>query len=473
MVGVRVIVAWAFACAALASLGGCKGTPRALQRLAAKLNGHQDVAVGEAPASGSLVAPQYRFRAAVYHAQAPTGDLRAVVKRLAAGKIALVADDAAAEHTPGASVVVTTPAIADFAPPDKKSLQYFARGLAAQDEDALIGSQAVTVLTFRGPGGLAAPQYRAALELMSALVSEVGGYPWDDETRLVYSAESWKTLLDHWQGNEPELIEHIALHSYRDGELIRIVSLGMVKFGLPDLAINQVGSAESRPMGNLANLVCQTLLEKGKLGSGGRLVTSIDELKHAAYKAELAADLKDNAKRRVELHLAVSKPEPGDADNRLLEVAFPGSLVSLQERQAAVVSELFGAHDEIVNVKHDEELLAASERARNKAVLIGKRYAKGPPFGEQLMVKAPFETSSGGEEWMWVEVVRWDGDDIDGILKNDPFDVPALKDGARVEVQASKVFDYILTKKDGSIEGNETSPMIEAREKSGATVRKK
>lgn len=456
----------------LASLGGCKNASRAMERFAAKLNGHKAVAVGESP-SGSLVAAQYRFRAAVYHAQAQRPDVQAVLQRLAAGKLTVVADDTAAERESGASVVIGTPALVDFAPPEKKTLQYFGRGLSAEDEEALLASKSVTVLTFRGPGARAAQQYRAALELIGSLVGELGGYPWDDEARLVFTAKSWSGLLEGWQGDEPQLSKQIALHSYRDGALIRIVSLGMVKFALPDVAVNQVSAESSGSMGTLTNLVCQTLFEKGTLGNDGHLLASIDGLKHAAYKADLGEDLKDNAKRRVDVQLATSKPDEGDADNRLLEIAFPGTVNTLQERQSAALSELFGAHDSIVNVQHDEELLATSERARKKALLIGKRYAKGPPFGEQMLVKAPFDTTAGGTEWMWVEVVSWNGNDIDGILKNDPFDVPSLKDGSRVEVQASKIFDYILKKKDGSSEGNETGKILEEREKSGAAVREK
>ncbi|HEX2674961.1 MAG TPA: DUF2314 domain-containing protein, partial [Polyangiaceae bacterium] len=235
---------------------------------------------------------------------------------------------------------------------------------------------------------------------------------------------------------------------------------------------NQV-SSKDEAMGAIANLVCQTLLERGKLGIGGQLDLSIDELKHGGFKAELMERANDNAKRRVALQLVGSLPREGDADNRLLEIAFPGSASSLQEKQAAAGYELFGGHDSVVRVKHDQALLAASERARKKALAIGKRYKKGPPFGEQLLVKAPFPTSDGGNEWMWVEVVRWNGNEIDGILQNDPFDVPALKSGSRVEVKAGEIFDYLLTKSDGSQEGNETGALLEAREKAGAEVRKK
>ncbi len=432
----------------------------------AKVSGYKQVAVGQPPAAGSLVAAQYGFRVAVYHAQAELPGARAVIERLAAGKFALPANAAAAEQATGASVTFDSPAVTDVPPPDQAALQYFARGLSPVDEQALLASKSVTVLHFRGPGAQAAPQYRAALQLVDAFVHEVGGYPWDAEAGRVFTAQSWGALLENWQGDEPQLGDHIALHVYRDGELIRVISLGMAKLALPDLAINQVSASESEAMASLANLVCQTLLEQGQLGSAGHLLASIDALKHAAYKAQLSTDLKDNAKRRVALEIRVSKPEEGDSDNRLLEVVFPGNVNTLQERQTAALSELFGAHDSLVTVKHDPELLAASARARSKALLIGKRYAKGPPFGEELQVKAPFITTSGGNEWMWVEVVRWNGDAIDGILKNDPFEVPSLKAGARVQVRASEIFDYLLTKRDGSSEGNETGPLIDARENS-------
>jgi uncharacterized protein YegJ (DUF2314 family) len=96
----------------------------------------------------------------------------------------------------------------------------------------------------------------------------------------------------------------------------------------------------------------------------------------------------------------------------------------------------------------------------------GDRFAKGSPFGEQLMVKAPFATADGGNEWMWVEVVGWQGNSIDGVLTNDAFDIPKLKAGARVEVQADQIFDYLLTKRDGTHEGTETQPLLEARTRS-------
>jgi uncharacterized protein YegJ (DUF2314 family) len=62
---------------------------------------------------------------------------------------------------------------------------------------------------------------------------------------------------------------------------------------------------------------------------------------------------------------------------------------------------------------------------------------------------------------MWVEVSSWNDNTIVGLLANEPEDVPDLHAGATVKVNQKDVFDYILNKADGSVEGNETSKEIE------------
>jgi uncharacterized protein YegJ (DUF2314 family) len=78
------------------------------------------------------------------------------------------------------------------------------------------------------------------------------------------------------------------------------------------------------------------------------------------------------------------------------------------------------------------------------------------------MLKAPFKRDDKkGNEWMWVEVMRWpESGLVEGILKNDPFYVSTLRAGARVEVKAADIFDYLFYRKDGSREGNETGDVI-------------
>ena len=78
------------------------------------------------------------------------------------------------------------------------------------------------------------------------------------------------------------------------------------------------------------------------------------------------------------------------------------------------------------------------------------------------MVKGPFR-ENGQTEWMWVEVTKWEGDIIEGILDNDPDFVKSVRAGSRVSVNVNEAFDYIFTHADGSQEGNETGKLLEQR----------
>lgn len=445
--------------AALALLGvaGCGGTTKA--------SGN-----AQAPAAGrarSMLGERFRFRAAIYHPEAPRGDAGAALRRLAEASGFVVArlDEAIDEKADRTVVLFDQPPIAKFAPPDEDSLEYFGRGLSPADERAIVESRAVTVLAFIGPAPRAHQDYSKALSMLRELARELGGYVWDEETRNIFTEKGFEERAAGFVNGVPTVSRHTTLHLYRDGQLIRIVSLGMVKFGLPDIAVEEVGGASSNSMATLVNVICQTLVERPELAEDGVVHLSLDGLGNADAKRSFSSNLLDNARRELDVTLVPVAPEEGDADNRLLELVFPGDERERQQRHQSALSTFFGSSDRITRVEHDQKLLRASERAKKKAFALRARFSKGPPLNEMLLVKAPFATPSGGREWMWVEVVTWKGDVIHGILENDPFDVPTLKAGARIDVRADEIFDYIWTKADGTTEGNETGAILEAMER--------
>ncbi|HEY0820284.1 MAG TPA: DUF2314 domain-containing protein, partial [Rhizobacter sp.] len=86
--------------------------------------------------------------------------------------------------------------------------------------------------------------------------------------------------------------------------------------------------------------------------------------------------------------------------------------------------------------------------------------SKGLQPGEYILLKLPFPTTSGTHEWMWVEVLSWEGDTIRALLKNEPVDVPTLHAGQEVTGSPSKAFDYLRRYPDGREEGNETGQIL-------------
>jgi uncharacterized protein YegJ (DUF2314 family) len=214
---------------------------------------------------------------------------------------------------------------------------------------------------------------------------------------------------------------------------------------------------------SIINLTCQTFVERRRVARAGQLPVTLDAIDNDVFRRRSLDSLKANAKKSATLRIAKAEREEGDADNRLVEIAFPGPEASLQVRHQDTIARIYGATDEIHTVEHDAALEAASKRARARVMKLKSRFEDGPPLNEELMVKAPFPAPDGGNEWMWVEVATWKGKLVRGVLQNDPFLIPDLKGGARVEIQEDVIFDYIWTKANGEEEGNETGKLLSKR----------
>ncbi|MBK8599020.1 MAG: DUF2314 domain-containing protein [Holophagales bacterium] len=239
----------------------------------------------------------------------------------------------------------------------------------------------------------------------------------------------------------------------------------MGKLGLPDLVVEELPAGSSSSVGNLINLTAQTLLEKGRLDSPGCLRLDVATLKNERLQKDISASYLDGATGQADLAFVLGTREEGDPNNRLLEIDFPPeSGPSRLEAQEAVIIRLFGSEDAITYVNHDTEVLEASRKAKREFPRLAALARKGFAPGERLLLKAPFETDADGREWMWVEVVTWKGDVVNGILQNDPYEVSGLAAGARVEFRSSDAFDYIHYLPDGSELGNGTGAILRRRE---------
>jgi uncharacterized protein YegJ (DUF2314 family) len=222
----------------------------------------------------------------------------------------------------------------------------------------------------------------------------------------------------------------------------------------------------SRPdsMASLINSLAQALAEGTQAGRAGEVALRLKALRNTAARERQTRDLKPNAKGEARLRLLQGRWETGDPQNRLIEIGFdryPRSEATV--RHEAAIADLFGATDSITYARHDQEVLAASRRAREKLPLLRHAFEQGLAPGEYILLKAPF-AATNGTEWMWVEVVSWKGNDIEGILSNDPIYVPGLHAGARVAISEERVFDYVHTLPDGKQEGNETSAILEKQD---------
>lgn len=353
--------------------------------------------------------------------------------------------------------------------PNHEYLRYAGRGLSKSQAEDIQSSKHILVLNVAYTKTNFLENYKAVNDFLYGIATTHKGLIWDSETRELFTPEFWKEKrLAPYKDIFPNVANHITIHAYNNGDDngIRAITLGMAKFGSPDIVVNNFSWSLSEPMGNLINLASQSLLEGLSPSKNGTLTLNINRLQNESIRQQLLQDIKENASTELEVSIGEGKPEDGDPHNFLLEILFDKvEGKSLSEKQDKTLSALFGWEDSIALVKHDTEILNASSRAKAKLNGLRKDFKSGLEPGEFILLKAPFKTKSGENEWMWVEVISWNKTDIEGILKNEPYHVPELRAGSEVAIDQNDVFDYIRNFANGTSEGNETGKLMAANKR--------
>lgn len=416
-------------------------------------------------ATGATEQPDIAFEFALYFSPQPKGDPEAIVRTFVSDPKWRLALDAQDSPSALARVAMKWLPLADYAPPTAESLRYKGMGVPPEAAAALAQAKRVFVVVFTTKPRGTFITNRAASVLFLELAKAVGGLIWDEETRELFSREEWeKRRVETWQDNLPDVRSHVTMHAYANPDLLRIITLGMRKFGLPDLVFPEVPRQHSRSFGNTINALAQRLAE-GQRGERGRFHLRLADIRHRAARESALSNPENKANGAAELALQPAELEKGDSNNMLWRIDFPAEKGDAVERGLSAMDRLYGSTDSITNVKSaDPEMTAARERARAAFFAQEKRFRAGLGVGEALLVKAPF-TAGDQTEYMWVEVVAWGPQHIEGRLSSDPFYVKSLRAGARVKVSLAEVYDYILYKPGGVEEGNETGKVLDRRKK--------
>lgn len=354
-----------------------------------------------------------------------------------------------------------------YAPPGRDLLHRFGYGLSRDEASALQQTKSVLILDWSYSKKYVWSGMRSALTLTESLARSTGGVIWDETTREIFSPDAWeKRRVSNWSEDVPDITKHTVIHAYKKGQGVRAITLGMEKFGLPDVVIDNFSWSLNRNMGIVISLFAQAMAEGARLNVPGTFDLQFKAIKNPKVREPQTTSLKSNATGVALLMLKTGTWETGDPRNRLIEITFErGEGPDIHARQSHILAQAFGWKDDVTPVRHDKALKAASQRARAKLPMLRTQFNKGLAPGEYILVKAPFGTPGQGQEWMWVEVTSWKGVKITGLLKNEPFHIADLHAGQIVHVMESDVFDYIRKHPDGTLDGNETGKLIKRQKR--------
>ncbi len=352
--------------------------------------------------------------------------------------------------------------IADYPPPDQESLRYLSVGLEDTIAQALAAAEQVFVLTFETAPENCLSVNRYACQIAADLSDATSGYLWDEECRLLYSREAWRRKkVDTWIDGLPDIRGHVNMHAYHNPDLVRIITLGMRKFDLPDLVITEVFSGSSRSAGDTINYIAQHLLENPK-ENPFQFTLKLADLKHSDLRKDALSNPMEGATGQIDIELVEGEWEEGDPNNIIAHVTFPKvEAATATERQSLAFSTLYGSTDEIQHVRSgNAAIAAASKRALATFLKLKPHFEKGLEPNERLIVKYGFPVNDSNE-YMWIEVLKWEKSQLEGILLNDSYYDEKLREGKRVKIPADEIFDYLHYKPDGTEEGNETGELIQ------------
>jgi len=207
-------------------------------------------------------------------------------------------------HSPGLGPEVLDAEGRDFSPETRAAL---AKPLEA------------TALEFHVAPGDALASLRRAQDLAGTLAQKVDAVLVDAETHELYDPGRWKLFrVGGWNGDLPAITSQLVLR--RNGgtdQAPRLVTFGMAKFGLPDVAATERADAAGPPLSGRLHLLCQLLVEGMAPGPDGRMTLETSRIRESTMKRALAA-----APITGPFHVRLKQgtPQAGDPDNRIFDL---------------------------------------------------------------------------------------------------------------------------------------------------------
>ena len=350
----------------------------------------------------------------------------------------------------------------DIAPTDEVTLpgretwDTVAASLTPQERESLPKRTTSVTLRANAPFSKDHLAARAGFAATAILAEALDGVVYDETTRRILRWQESPVITSPLGGPAFERKDIVVqLYRQEDGTA-RALTLGMMRFGCPDLALKGANMSAGPRLAELLNAAAS------KLAAGETqtpITLALDDVARVVGRtpAELGAT-PENA-RPVELEVVSPEREEGDPDNDLAELV-PKDGAS-REAWDSVVASLFGVPTTEVE---DGEVAARAKRSLGAAIAqfeagAGELFVRGP------FVIPPDARLDGGPTTanLWVAVASCDAKLCTGVLSSEPTYVTNLAAGKTTSVERAHAVDWLIRGRDGGTTGGESLKALRAR----------
>jgi len=219
--------------------------------------------------------------------------------------------------------------VSDAQAPDTEYLSYYGRGITKKQAEDLQGTKLALVIDSSYSMDMKVNGLKLSNQIAYDIAKSFDGALWDNETRELFDPVAWENKrLSAWEHDTPIIDKHIVIHAYKNNEYVRAITLGMAKFGMPDIVVNDFSWSLNRPIESLIVLASQSIVEGSRLSKNSSIEINIDSLAETNYKKALKSSLIDNANSEVDVLIGDAQWEEGDPDNYLIEILFDNVMES-------------------------------------------------------------------------------------------------------------------------------------------------
>ncbi len=354
---------------------------------------------------------------------------------------------------------------ADFGIPDAAFVELYGTGVDRPEE--LAKSEEVLLAWIAGPREEAVQTLAVAHAAFAAAAKKSGGWVEDLDTQRLYGADAWAALDPKGPVTDWFVVDAEPQDAEDPEGPLRLVTRGLRRYGDHELVVETVPAdaagdvsfvinaiaEDRRKNGHRPGLTLDTPTVRGKASfrAAARRETDPEEpLLRAIFDGEIVVPPDPDAPAPLAEDppppIAVAAAAPAPTAPATNGAGAPGALPATATDSAAPAATL-----------EDAQKQARERFAR----VVRPAFAAGLPVGEAVAVKAPFRTQAGGTEYMWVELRSVNGDDLVGVLMNEPYAVPGLRKGDAITLRQADIFDYVWKKADGTREGNTTAAFLD------------